>query len=566
MRSTTRRAFTLAVAALFVSAVSACDEDVVAPDPVVVPTGLAAASTSTTTVRVSWNQAGDATSYEVDRAVGAGALANVKTGLTTTFFEDVGLTPATAYRYVVRSVRGTEKSAATVEVSVTTGAAGPKVAVVNSVPLSRTFFADTTYVLSGFVKVSNGATLTIQAGTRIVGDTLVAGSSLWILRGAKIAANGTAAAPIVFTSQRAVGSRAPGDWGGIVIVGNALINRTANPIFTEGPTGGAENYAGGNNANDNSGSLKYVRIEFAGYDVSNGAGQELNSISSYAVGRGTTYDYVQSMAGLDDSFEFWGGGVDVGHMVSFEAGDDHFDWTEGYQGRGQYLIALQTSVIAPRPGSGTVSSDPRGFEGDGCENDKAGCTYANTPYSAPVWANFTLVGPGTGVFSTTDGSGAVVRRGSGGTFVNGLIARWPGVGMSIRDAESGALMNLDSLYVRGVLLAENGNNFEATANGRFGDRLNTNKVAWKVTEGQLADVFVGTLPGKTTDVTTGNVNIALKAGAAAATAGLNSFAGTPIADRVTSFFGATMPATAYVGAVDPVGAKWYEGWTNWARK
>ncbi len=566
MRSTTRRAFTLAVAALFVSAVSACDEDVVAPDPVVVPTGLAAASTSTTTVRVSWNQAGNATSYEVDRAVGAGALANVKTGLTTTFFEDVGLTPATAYRYVVRSVRGTEKSAATVEVSVTTGAAGPKVAVVNSVPLSRTFFADTTYVLSGFVKVSNGATLTIQAGTRIVGDTLVAGSSLWILRGAKIAANGTAAAPIVFTSQRAVGSRAPGDWGGIVIVGNALINRTANPIFTEGPTGGAENYAGGNNANDNSGSLKYVRIEFAGYDVSNGAGQELNSISSYAVGRGTTYDYVQSMAGLDDSFEFWGGGVDVGHMVSFEAGDDHFDWTEGYQGRGQYLIALQTSVIAPRPGSGTVSSDPRGFEGDGCENDKAGCTYANTPYSAPVWANFTLVGPGTGVFSTTDGSGAVVRRGSGGTFVNGLIARWPGVGMSIRDAESGALMNLDSLYVRGVLLAENGNNFEATANGRFGDRLNTNKVAWKVTEGQLADVFVGTLPGKTTDVTTGNVNIALKAGAAAATAGLNSFAGTPIADRVTSFFGATMPATAYVGAVDPVGAKWYEGWTNWARK
>jgi hypothetical protein len=192
----------------------------------------------------------------------------------------------------------------------------------------------------------------------------------------------------VFTSQRTAGNRKPGDWGGIIIIGNAPINRTANPIFTEGPTGAAENYAGGNNFNDNSGTLKYVRVEFAGFDVSNGGGQELNSISSYAVGRGTTYDYVQSMAGLDDSFEFWGGGADIRHMVSFEAGDDHFDWTEGYQGRGQYLIALQTSVITPRPGTGTVSSDPRGFEGDGCENDKAGCTYAIRPFSIPTFANY----------------------------------------------------------------------------------------------------------------------------------------------------------------------------------
>src|SRR5262249_8278307 len=164
------------------------------------------------------------------------------------------------------------------------------------------------------------------------------GSSLWILRGSKINAVGTAAAPIVMTSQRTAGNRKPGDWGGLIMVGSGIINRTANPIFTEGPTGAAENYAGGNNNNDNSGTLKYARIEFAGFDVSNGGGQELNSFSFYAIGRGTTCEYCQSMAGLDDGFEFFGGAIDVRYLVSFESGDDHFDWTEGYQGRGQFMI------------------------------------------------------------------------------------------------------------------------------------------------------------------------------------------------------------------------------------
>src|SRR5690606_36147159 len=110
---------------------------------------------------------------------------------------------------------------------------------------------------------------------------------------------------------------------------------------------------------DDSGSLKYVRIEFAGYDVTQ-TGQELNGLSMYAVGSGTTIENVQTVAGLDDSFEWWGGAVDVRNLISYESGDDHFDWTEGYQGRGQNLIALQTAVLTPRPGTGTVSSDPRG--------------------------------------------------------------------------------------------------------------------------------------------------------------------------------------------------------------
>jgi len=553
------------VSGALLALLTACGSDSTEPPPqVAAPTGVTATSTSTTSIRLTWNQVSGADSYEVDRASGTGAMANVKTGLTSTFYEDVGLNASTQYNYVVRAVKGTTKSSNSSQASATTGTPGPKVAVINGVTTSRTLYSDTVYTLSGYVKVSNGSTLTIQAGTKIIGDTLVTGSSLWILRGSKIVAQGTAANPIVFTSARSAGNRKPGDWGGIIIVGNALINRTANPIFTEGPTGAAENYAGGNNASDSSGVLTYVRVEFAGYDVSNGGGQELNSISSYAVGRKTTYDYVQSMAGLDDSFEFFGGSVDIRHMVSFESGDDHYDWTEGYSGRGQFLIALQTSVIQPRPGTGTVSSDPRGFEGDGCEIDKAGCTFVNPPFSMPVWANFTIVGPGTGVFTPTDGNGAVIRRGSGGTFVNGIIGRWPGVGISIRDQASKDLQNVDSLYFRNVILADNGANFEA-AGTNFGSVLNDNAVAWNITTPTLAQVFSGALPTGATAVTTANLNLTLGATSPAATGGLSTFTAL-ITARTTNFFGAAMPATAYEGAVDPgAGAKWYEGWTNWVR-
>jgi hypothetical protein len=486
---TPRRILTLTVAGLLATA-AACSDNATNPISIPAPTGVAAVAVAPTVVRVSWNQVGSADGYDVERAEGASSFAILANGLTSTFVEDSGLTEGTVYRYRIRAVVGGTTGEFSAPSEVTTGVLGPKVRILNGVTQSTTLRADTTYVLSGFVKVTNGATLTIEPGTRIVGDTLTPGSSLWVLRGSRIEAVGTKEKPIVFTSQRPAGQRKPGDWGGLVIVGNAPINRTANPIFTEGPAGAAESYAGGTDVNDSSGTLKYVRIEFAGYDVSNGGGQELNSISSYAVGRGTTYDYVQSMAGLDDSFEFFGGAVDVRHMVSYEAGDDHFDWTEGYHGRGQFLIALQTTVIAPRPGTGTVSSDPRGFEGDGCESDKAGCTFKNLPTSAPVWANFTLIGPGANVFSTTDGNGAVLRRGSAGTLVNGIIGRWPGVGVSIRDTESKALFDSDSLTVRSLLLADNGSNFEA-AGRNFGSVLSDRKLELGIREGTLSEILTG---------------------------------------------------------------------------
>jgi hypothetical protein len=436
---------------------------------------------------------------------------------------------------------------------VTTGAKGNAV-ISGNVTASRTLYADTVYTLSGYVKVQAPATLTIQAGTKIIGDTTVAGSSLWILRGAKIDAQGTATNPIVFTSARSPGNRKPGDWGGIIIIGNARINRTANPIFTEGPQNTAENYAGGTNDNDNSGTMRYVRIEFAGYDVSGGQGQELNSLSLYAVGRGTTLEYIESVAGLDDSFEWFGGTVDGRYLVSYESGDDHFDWTEGYSGRNQFMIALQTQLIQPRAGTGTLSTDPRGFEGDGCENTKAGCTFSNTPFSMPVFANFTVIGPGAGVFAQADGNGSVIRRGSGATFVNGIIGRWPQYGISLRDAESNALLGLDSVTVRNVILVDNASNFEPTGTN-FGQNLNIPANNIQSLTGIAALI---------TSVAPSSLDWTPATASAARTGGLSAFTGTKIAARVAGYFGGTMLGTTYIGAADPNGAKWWAGWTSYA--
>jgi hypothetical protein len=565
MRTHVRRFLSLSSVALL--AVAAACKDSTDPGPTLVaPTGVAATTASPTSVVVTWNLVPHADGYEVDRAEGTGDFSMVKSGLAATAYTDTGLTAGAQYRYRIRAMSGTATGPFSSEVTVGTQTERPKQRALFGVTQNTTLYADTTYVLSGYVKVSNGATLTIQPGTRIVGDTLTPGSSLWILRGSKIMAQGTKDAPIVFTSQRSAGNRKPGDWGGLIIVGNAPINRTANPIFTEGPTGAAENYAGGTDFNDSSGSLKYVRVEFAGYDVSNGGGQELNSVSSYAVGRGTTYDYVEAIAGLDDGFESFGGGQDMRHIVSFETGDDHFDFTEGFAGRGQFLIALQTTVLQPRPGTGTTSSDPRGFEGDGCEIDKAGCTFANQPYSRPVWANFTVIGPGTGVFTATDGNGAVIRRGASATMVNGIIARWPGVGISIRDAESKALVDADSTTIRNVILADNGSNFEP-AGTNFGSVLSDNATAWNIRTTSLSTLF-GAVPSKASPASDiSGIDLTPSAGSAAVGGGLSSFAGTKIEPRVQNFFGGAMPATSYVGAVDPSGAdKWWDGWTAYYTK
>ena len=523
------------------------------------PTGLTVTQLSLTSVHVAWTASSGATGYVLERASAAnpGVFTHIGGTIATTSYDDNTVTAGATYSYRVSATDGSTTSTPTAVVNFATGVAAST--LTGNITTSRTLKKDTVYTLSGYVKVQSGATLTIEAGTKIVGDTNVVGSSLWILQGAKITAQGSATEPIVFTSARTPGFRAPGDWGGIIIIGKGIINRTGTPILTEGGAAGvAENYAGGTDNADNSGTLRYVRIEFAGYDISNGAGQELNSLSSYAVGRGTTYEYIQTMAGLDDSFEWWGGGVDGRYLVSYESGDDHFDWTEGYQGRNQFLIAFQSQRLVPRPGTGVFSSDPRGFEGDGCDPAVSGCvltaTGASTPFSNPVFANFTLIGPGQLAGIPADGNGGVWRRGTGGWFVNGILARWKGIAINIRDAWSDTLfVQRDSLHISNLVLAQNGFNYD-TAGAGFAQTTNFPAGQLSTHQALASNVAADTLLGM--NFNPAGLNWKPKAGSPATTG-----AGTVTAAKVANYFGGTWANTSYIGAADPAGTAWWQGWT-----
>ncbi len=436
----------------------------------------------------------------------------------------------------------------------------PGVAVINAnITANRTLFSDTVYTISGFVQVTNGATLTVQPGTRIEGDFNTVGSSLFITRGARINANGTAANPIVFTSSRPVGQRQAGDWGGLILIGNGIINRTGSVVLEGTGTGAsnpAQEYSNGSNNADNSGTLRYVRVEFAGYGTA--ADQELNTFTFAAVGSGTTLEYLQALYGLDDSFEWFGGAVDAKYLVSYEAGDDHFDMAEGYIGRLQFLIAHQTARVIPRPGAGNSSQDPQGIENDGCNG--AGCATGQDtpPFTTPVVANFTMVGSGAGtdIDPTTGGYGLILRRGTGGYYVNGVVARFPKGAFGIRDAATQTRITNGVLDVRNVLVLESPSIFTAASAGIvLPDSVARNIVrdAAATTASQFTTL---TLPA----TSTASLDWTPVAGSLAAQGGLTLFTG-----NMATAAGTFVQGTAYRGAAAPGGVKWWAGWTTYAR-
>jgi hypothetical protein len=216
---------------------------------------------------------------------------------------------------------------------------GPVAFTQNVVMVSGRITSDTTwtpgnvYVLNGTVFVENAA-LTIEAGTRIVGNGSTIGT-LVISQSGQIFANGRADAPIVFTSDQPAGSRGRANWGGLIINGDAPINVPGGTAFGEGDTG----VYGGSNPDDSSGVLRYVRVEYAGIEFS--PDNELNGIAFQGVGRGTVAEFLQVHFNKDDGIEMFGGTVDVKYAIVTGIGDDSFDWTEGWQGRGQFWIAQQ---------------------------------------------------------------------------------------------------------------------------------------------------------------------------------------------------------------------------------
>lgn len=543
--------------------VGACSDDPVDPDPTPnpAPTGLAAAATGTTTINVTWTAASPAvTQYILQRSTGGGAFTEIaRPAAGATSYADAGLTADTEYSYRLAAVRDGETSAFSATASATTDEdviPSNEVEVTANITSNTTWTADKTYILKGFIKVANGATLTIQPGTRIVGDFETLGASLFVLRGARIVANGSAANPIVFTSERTAGERQPGDWGGLVLVGNARINRSGTVILEGTDTDPVLNppvpYSGGDNDFDNSGTLRYVRVEYAGYAPVEAA--ELNAFTIAAVGSQTTLEFLQALNGLDDHFEFFGGTVDGRNFVSYEAGDDHFDMSEGYRGRLQYLIAYQSKVLTPRAGAGGVSSDPQGIENDGCgSNAGGGCDlgYNSTPLNTPVVANFTLVGTGPGVVGAGGGYGMVLRRGTGGHYVNGILARWPNAAIGYRDAQTKQRETEGVFSLQGIYVAETTTLFQA-GQQTYGTPANLEHSA-ATTAASLFTAF----PANPSAA--GDFDWSLTGGATPATGGVAAFSGD-LAQKAGTF----VTGTTYRGAAQPGGAKWWAGWTEYS--
>jgi len=282
--------------------------------------------------------------------------------------------------------------------------------------------------LRGTVVVKNNATVTVDPNTVVFGET---GSSLFILQGSKLNAVGTEGNPICFTSAKSVGSRAPGDWGGIVIIGNAKGTR---PSQTEGTS--PQNYGSGTNDADSSGSLKYVVIEFAGNEVA--VGDELNGLSSYTVGSGTTYEYIQIHRGLDDGFEWWGGSVNGNHLLVTGGMDDDFDMDEGFNGNLEYLIGVKY----PTSCGGTPSSDPHGMEMDGTDGTTNACSPRCT---SPKVSNFTLIGQQVAAGRAQrhrEGMRGVFEKGIASNFILGITCSGTGNGQTTQSSFSNVFSDL----------------------------------------------------------------------------------------------------------------------------
>jgi hypothetical protein len=236
-----------------------------------------------------------------------------------------------------------------------------------------------TYRLVGTVYVTKNAVLTIEPGTVIRGDKETCGT-LVITKGASIIAEGTETDPIVFTSNNNISERKPGDWGGIIILGDAPINKMGGVSYLDFNLDPAVSYYGGQDLESNSGILKYVRIEFSGRKIN--ALKELNGLSLAGVGRKTKIDYIQVSYSNDDSFECYGGLVNLNNLISYRATDDDFDYTQGVQ------CNISNSLAIRHPFSSDISGS-RCFEID--SYDKPENTDFSKKLSKITANNITLI-------------------------------------------------------------------------------------------------------------------------------------------------------------------------------
>jgi len=285
---------------------------------------------------------------------------------------------------------------------------------------TQTLNATKKYLLKGTVTVGDGVTLTVPAGTVIFGEKRSKGTLL-VLKGGKLMAEGTETKPIVFTSNQEAGERDKGDWGGIVMLGKANCNQNNPAIEGISPSANFGTFQSSANDNDNSGTLKYVRIEYAGIALT--PNNETNSLTMGGIGNETTIQFVQVSYGGDDGFEWFGGTVNCSNLISYGTWDDDFDCDFGYSGKVQYALAVRDPFSADQSGS-------NGFEVD---NDAGG--NPTTPKTAAVFSNVTILGPSydsssKSAFSQNYQHALHLRRNSELSIFNSVIAGFP-IGLNL---------------------------------------------------------------------------------------------------------------------------------------
>jgi hypothetical protein len=365
------------------------------------------------------------------------------------------------------------------EIFVVTKEVAPVGVVSNTITLTGKITKDTTLLakdvnyLSGIVYVTKGVTITVQEGAKVQGKSGTDVAALVICRGAKLVAKGTAEKPIVFTSSSA--NPQSGDWGGIVLLGSASVNQSLTWKGTsyKGLTsveGGINDtevgyglagsgdaaYPTANDA-DNSGILQYVRIEYAGYAYQ--PDNELNSLTMAGVGNGTTIDHIQVTYAKDDAYEWFGGTVNCKYLIAYKTQDDDFDTDFGYAGNVQFGIVLRDSAIAD-------ISTSEAFESD---NDGKGSTLS--PKTSAVFSNITAIGPRIDPISGKGNSlyraGAHIRRNTGISIMNSIIAGWP---VAIQfDASTGTAVDKNiydsTIRIKNTTFAGNTENIKYTVSG-----------------------------------------------------------------------------------------------------
>jgi len=303
--------------------------------------------------------------------------------------------------------------------------AAPTTTVSADITSNTTWATGSVVLLQNKVYVKNGATLTIQPGVTVRGEYATQGT-LIISRSAKINAQGTQTSPIVFTSELGVGLRAEGDWGGVIILGSAVMNQPGGVANIEGLTAAIDNEYGGSNDMDSSGIFSYARIEFGGIPLQ--PNKEINGLTMGSVGSKTKIDHVQVSFGGDDGFEWFGGTVNAKYLISFRNVDDDFDTDFGFRGNIQFGLIIRDKDMSDAAG------DSNGFESD----NEASSPYTRLPMTQPVFSNITNIGPkrdGTTVLPVGEkfDRGVYIRRNSGTSVFNSLIIGWE-KGFRVKDA------------------------------------------------------------------------------------------------------------------------------------